>query len=122
MFFERKGDKMEMKYDLPRLEGAVFHWAEAERMRLGCPASRIELESNGKPEGDVFVSLFHEERSGRALLRVDNYNERLIYFYEVTNFVDLQRQNPKGVDELLANGLKLYEWALYGRSEASMNS
>lgn len=113
---------MEAKYDLPRLEAAVFHWAEAERLRLGCPASRIELRFNGKPKGDVFVSMFHEGRSRKALLRVDNYDERLIYYYEVVNFVELQRQEPKKVDELLANGLKLYEVALYGRTEASMNN
>ena len=113
---------MEAKYDLKRLEGAMFHWAEAERLRLGCSAERIKLRINGKPERDALLSLFHEERSGRTLMRVDDYDERLIYYYEVVNFVDLKRSDPEGVDKLLANGLKLYEWALYDRSEAFMNN
>ena len=91
----------------------AYDWAISEQKRLGIVAQPINL-TLGKDEltydqDKVYVSVFYDEKSGRAILRRD-WDELFSVQYNVlANYAELAKTAPHSLAKLKENGVDLYK-------------
>ena len=91
----------------------AYNWALSEQKRLGFFAQPIQLNFD---EGDalthdkkVYVSVFVDEDSKRVLMRRDWDEDLTVQYNVIVNYDEIKNVAPNSLNELLNNGIKLYE-------------
>ena len=90
----------------------AYDWAVAEQKRYGFVAQPInfvlEKDELTYDQEEVYVSLFYDKSSERAILRRDWDSSFVVQYNILANYQEFAKDWPESLKKLLNNGIDLY--------------